>query len=77
MLQILLIISQVALENKNRYDHDTVQIWKVTLTYNQQLSWLFTIFQQDSQTFFCFSKYIAGNKPTKRPADDPGSQHSA
>lgn len=26
MLQILLIISQVALENKNRYDRDTVQI---------------------------------------------------
>lgn len=44
ILQILLIIPQVDSENRISYDHDAVQIWQVTLTHNQQLSWLFTMY---------------------------------
>lgn len=36
---------------------------------------VYNIFQQDSQTLFCFSKHIASYKPIKRPVDEPRPQH--
>lgn len=72
ILQIQLIIPQGDFGNKKRYDHCS----NLTSDFNIQSASRLAVNNIFQQTLFCLSKYTASYKPSKRPVDEPGPQHS-